>query len=513
MANVNTVCKNLNRTYNTNVVDTGNIMTQAAFYKTTTEYGKVNKGNDVLLDLLHNHYDNKMPVAQYVSGPRTLTVHTKDGSDKIFYIFGEFHGIQDNCSVYDPKSCPEYQIRNPKSGKCVSSRGVLGQKLIAEGSEVDEEKDVYLIHDYLWDLLQTTDVFIDFFIEISAFTGEKYSRDIIDRVTHLNWVRMRFKDCAQTAYRTDDKCKLGRTHYIDIRYIDFLTIEEDIIYIKSKFRHAKRSNINDILSDKKIQNILGKLQGSYNEVLQYVKDSFKMNKHVQKEISRSYMGQEIQKFIDREIDKMVSVDKWRHIKYYISKLLLDSASSDAIVEIAGKLGLIILNIAIIMVDVYTLSRVFKKFNVKNVNQPEEPTNIIIYAGNHHSKRYRKFLKNNGYNEILSSGLEHTFHRRCLDLRDIPQPFFRPQLSKKTLPQDKWAIYTKTGCSFCDKAKELLNNLYIPYTAIEVNDENRESIYNEIDHQTGSYRYFPIIFQNGRFIGGYNELSKRFQALD
>ena len=71
----------------------------------------------------------------------------------------------------------------------------------------------------------------------------------------------------------------------------------------------------------------------------------------------------------------------------------------------------------------------------------------------------------------------------------------------------WLIYTKSGCSYCEKAKKLLDNYNFKYKKIDVNNENKEKIYGSIDSKTNKYRYFPIIFKNDVFIGGYTELTK------
>ena len=45
-----------------------------------------------------------------------------------------------------------------------------------------------------------------------------------------------------------------------------------------------------------------------------------------------------------------------------------------------------------------------------------------------------------------------------------------------------------------------------YKYVEIkNDKQLETLYNIIDKKTNNYRYFPIIFKNGKFIGGYTEL--------
>jgi len=77
------------------------------------------------------------------------------------------------------------------------------------------------------------------------------------------------------------------------------------------------------------------------------------------------------------------------------------------------------------------------------------------------------------------------------------------------PKVKWTIYTKEGCPYCKNAKELLRNNGYNFKETIVTQRNMSRIYSKIDSQTDSYRYFPVIFLNDKFIGGYSELSKIF----
>jgi hypothetical protein len=62
------------------------------------------------------------------------------------------------------------------------------------------------------------------------------------------------------------------------------------------------------------------------------------------------------------------------------------------------------------------------------DQPNKAYNIIIYAGDGHSRIYRRFLKEvAGFEEIASSGKfevnEGETRKHCIDMKTIPQPFF------------------------------------------------------------------------------------------
>ena len=80
-------------------------------------------------------------------------------------------------------------------------------------------------------------------------------------------------------------------------------------------------------------------------------------------------------------------------------------------------------------------------------------------------------------------------------------------NKRPFNKGKWYIVTKEGCKYCDKSKTLLKDKNIEAEIEIINDDNRMVIYEELDNITGKYRYFPMIFYNGKFIGGYTELEK------
>ena len=72
--------------------------------------------------------------------------------------------------------------------------------------------------------------------------------------------------------------------------------------------------------------------------------------------------------------------------------------------------------------------------------------------------------------------------------------------------DRWSVYTKNGCPYCTKAKNLLDRKKIAYEEHKITPTNRQKILDSLDVVTGGYRYVPIIIKNGEFVGGFSELS-------
>ena len=78
-------------------------------------------------------------------------------------------------------------------------------------------------------------------------------------------------------------------------------------------------------------------------------------------------------------------------------------------------------ITAIIMDIYTISRMFKIFNVKkNEHYPSEAFNIIYYGGNGHTEPLEYFLSSLKFKKIES---ENSNLVSCIDMTKIKQPLF------------------------------------------------------------------------------------------
>lgn len=65
------------------------------------------------------------------------------------------------------------------------------------------------------------------------------------------------------------------------------------------------------------------------------------------------------------------------------------------------------------------------------------------------------------------------------------------------------MYSKPTCGYCTGAKRLLRDLGIAFIDHDVSRDH--ALREQIADQTG-WRTVPMIFLDGRFVGGFNELS-------
>jgi glutaredoxin len=74
----------------------------------------------------------------------------------------------------------------------------------------------------------------------------------------------------------------------------------------------------------------------------------------------------------------------------------------------------------------------------------------------------------------------------------------------------WVLFTKEHCKYCDKAKALLPEAErVPCDAYLTS--SRDEFLEQMDRLSGrEYRTFPMVFYNGKFVGGYTETAKRFE---
>lgn len=80
----------------------------------------------------------------------------------------------------------------------------------------------------------------------------------------------------------------------------------------------------------------------------------------------------------------------------------------------------------------------------------------------------------------------------------------------------FTIYSKTGCSYCVKAKQLLEQKNIGYTEVMIDvgqgkEEGKQYIsVSELKSLIPGVSSVPQIFLDGSHIGGYNQLVNTLQ---
>jgi glutaredoxin len=82
--------------------------------------------------------------------------------------------------------------------------------------------------------------------------------------------------------------------------------------------------------------------------------------------------------------------------------------------------------------------------------------------------------------------------------------------------DGFTIYCKSGCPNCTKVKTLLKENFLINTIIDCDEyllEDREGFLSFIKEKIHiEYKTFPIVFYQGKFVGGYIETQTCVEKL-
>ena len=72
-------------------------------------------------------------------------------------------------------------------------------------------------------------------------------------------------------------------------------------------------------------------------------------------------------------------------------------------------------------DIYFLSRVFKRFDNPTLSQPEEARNCMVFAGDLHITVYTNLLEEMGF-DLIEEG--KSLGSQCVDISTMRWPFFQ-----------------------------------------------------------------------------------------
>ena len=440
------------------------------YAKETAKSSVDGKTRRVLAKLIENHQakQDMRPIASYIGGPVNISCHWSEKYKKLIYVIGEFHVNGDDC------------------------------KKLMRG-RLDNRKIINIV-DYLKQYFSFPTAFTDFYLEMPAFImphGYYYRHG--NSINILN-LRDTFHKCVDATLRNEERdCDLSRMHYFDIRAGDVkhgLLNPISIFYLDGELMNKIliKQPYNTFII---LKNLKAFYLTYYNLITLFSSSTYEDNQEyhniwyrqisefplLQKELKRTIVGYEdekmndiIENFIKEEMtlnlratitfqEETVSREILRKASISFNKLCVDffkeCKEKQGNIKIEKKEQYFtrlhasltkILTICktynAIVIDGYLLARVFKKFNIdtedinkkRPTDEPEEPHNIIIYAGDAHSTVYRKFLTQLGFEDKGSSGEMNTEKKifydtvySCIDMSKIKQPLFSdwPPIKLKT----------------------------------------------------------------------------------
>lgn len=385
--------------------------------------------------------DTKKPYADFIAGPLSLTLQWSSYYKKLIYIFGEKHDKEYDC----PEPIPE--------------------------------KTTMLVENYIKQLYINGDMFCDVYDETGAFfkNQQSYTYPYTFESDRIDGIRNHFTQCLLDA-NLDENCRKGRVHYFDIRlmtgmdddYGNISNFTRKYMSLDGKKNQEYIDSLNVFFTDKQVLQMIQDVDSysSPKELMRYLKTEFDDNYLFKKELRNSFMKDKINSFIDENIKKFNIL--FKTIIEDIHKLmdtLENYTESDEtktyqtynfdvlkVVDVDGdnyrhldflrklldRINNYLIRVETLLADGYLLARVFKKFNIDDekvtkqrlTDEPDEPRNIVIYAGDNHSIMYREFLKKKlGFKLIAVTGKDwrdkhsENEYENCISMEDFPQPFF------------------------------------------------------------------------------------------
>ena len=244
--------------------------------------------------------------------------------DKIKYILGpqnyseyDYNGI--NICIFGEN----HQLR--MHGKCQFSKN-----------------DTVYFHNFLQTVLEANkDKFYDFFVELPYTNADLPAQPWVHKINFsLHYIADAFRGCLSL----EKMCRYNnlRAHYSDPR--DFVLP----LFKKIADTNHIPPNYDIHMFKKSVVTIL------------------KSNIILRKELRKSYLGKEIEKFARSEIEREYA-------------------------NITGDFVDDVISVCTPIMDAYALARMFRKFKPSS-DKPSEMSNIIVYAGDIHSKNYERFIE-------------------------------------------------------------------------------------------------------------------------
>jgi len=387
-----------------------------------------------LMRLINNNQLNKKPVSDLIKGPLSITLHWNSDMKMMIYIFGEFHSSKTDCEVF-----PQEKYIN-------------GEKVPVKSM---------FIEDYMKELLINTDSYIDFFLEEKAHIGYDPSLTHDENVNRLQILRNTFRECISDikSRNTNPNCILSRSHYFDIRQgkvkgqFDVVSRLITELYILNNI-YTKNQDIEEFII--RFDNIREKFSyfikqiitnSSNTEFVTFWKDTLFDYPFLKEKMNRSSQYSYIELFIKAEIEseslkyKKTMQDTIEKLFYVLKKVGTDKQELDTnkcekererIIRYVGRFQEALIMVNSTIADGYLLSRVFKEFDIntdktekkRGFDEPQRPHNIIIYGGNVHANRCRKFLETIKFKRLEQNIYDDSMTvSNCVDMKNIIQPLF------------------------------------------------------------------------------------------
>jgi len=445
----------LKKTYDCNAINTDE-KTRIGIYSQIQATGEY-KSYPTLEKLCINDYDNfnkkSIPTPKFIGGPSCLTVYRSSDHNKTIYVFSEIH-----------QTAMDWDCTN------------VGGTTFNQNTQMSVE-------DFLVTLLKTSNVFLDIFIETAPFEKDNKAYPSFYVDGRLTRIHNKLNKCIHSETRSGDNCMAGRTHWIDnrrrpnfpfLQINDFKPSELTTIDEKNKIISDIKFYEKELLEISKLKDNSEIYDYASKKIIAYVTNSKQIKK------VDVMLGLQIQSFLLSELRKDIYANDIYSI-IISSKKILEIVEEPVehinFTHLSAWITLFrseIRDFGVIMMDYYTLMRMFKTFKKKKdqkVDQPIKANNIIIYAGEMHSNRYGRCLQHLGFKIYEKTGTVTVDRskepKNCINTDSITMPFFKRNkqfiYDSGIIPDDDEDVISETATKLLEEVNQKIEKYDIDYT--------------------------------------------------
>lgn len=267
--------------------------------------------------------------------------------------------------------------------------------------------------DFIINQIETSTCFLDIFLEIPYLFGRCDTKLELEG-TYMADLQRDLSKCFE--YTKDCQYNNIRAHYIDLRSPklsqDFFLLQRAIINSFNNMPCPKYIT-DKLLKSENLQNIFS----SKDNIINFMYKLVKTNK-IQKQID-NIKDEKVRKLllrIEKERIENPDIDfneiSWDKIKEWLEESFFPFTLYHTLIKYVS-----------IIVDVYTLARVFREFREVQGLYSKPCDNVMIYAGAYHTRTYQNFLELLEFSHVFSVKAK-TAPAYCVDITDLKHPIFR-----------------------------------------------------------------------------------------
>lgn len=279
-----------------------------------------------------------------------------------------------------------------------------------------KEKKILAVNKFIENQISTSTDFVDLFLEVPYISRHKGEIQRID-LSYMADVHKDLTNCFEWSKKMCEYPNL-RSHYVDLRTTDmdyeYFKFETDIV--RNKFDvYSSKDMLNKYRNNKSLAQTL-KTKDSFQKYIHKIIRKSKIQKQINNIVDIS-----VKEIVERTIDTWIynPTDKnivWEYMTWKYILTALKENNREKIENIYYSLA----SYSGILMDSYTIARMFRKYSKTPNVYSGVAKNMIIFAGGQHTQRYIDVLEQIGMDTKILS--ERT-RDNCVNIKKIKKYIF------------------------------------------------------------------------------------------